>query len=53
MPLLRVLGFLLALLLGLGMVAAGGHRDAVPPLPETEGDACRMFSSVPGPLQSV
>ena len=30
-----------------------GHLDLLPPLPDGAGEACRLYCSVPGPLQSV
>ena len=30
-----------------------GHLDLLPPLPDGAGEACRLYFSVPGPLQTV
>ena len=30
-----------------------GHLDLLPPLPDGAGEACRLYCSVPGPLQTV
>ena len=30
-----------------------GHLDLLPPLPDGAGDACGVYCSVPGPLQTV
>ena len=30
-----------------------GHLDLLPPLPDGAGEACRLYGSVPGPLQTV
>ena len=30
-----------------------GHLDLLPPLPNGAGEACRLYCSVPGPLQTV
>ena len=30
-----------------------GHLDLLPPLPDGVGEACRLYSSIPGPLQTV
>ena len=30
-----------------------GHLDFLPPLPDGAGEACRLYCSIPGPLQTV
>ena len=30
-----------------------GHLDLLPPLPDGAGEACRLYCSIPGPLQTV
>ena len=37
----------------LGLVDSGGQLDLLPPLPDGSGEACRLYCSVLGPLQTV
>ncbi len=37
----------------LGLVDRGAHLDLLPPLLDGAGEACRLYCSIPGPLQTV
>ena len=44
--------FMLIVLVMLGLEGSG-HLDLLPPLPDDAGEACRLYCSVLGPLQTV